>query len=461
MMQPAPAYSEEALALELADLHADHLRYVAHWKRWMLFDGARWVHEPTLWVQDQARDLCREHAVLLLSMKREGEAKKLASDKTVNAVVSLLRADRRIAATVDQWDRDPRALNTPAGIVDLRTGGVRKARPEDYCTKITAVAPSVGLEGECPLWDDFLTTVTAGNQDLIGFLRRICGYALTGLTSEHALFFLYGTGGNGKSVFIDTISAILGGYHTTAAMTTFTATRNEQHPTDIAKLMGARLVTAVESEEGSRWAEAKIKQLTGGDTVTGRFMRQDFFDFHPQFKLLIAGNHKPGLRSVDVAMRRRFNLIPFEVKIPKEDQDKDLAENLRGEWPSILSWMKGGCVEWLKDGLAPPECVLKATDEYMTQEDAVGAWLTQCCILNAQAKTSSSRLFESWSRWARAANEYVGSQKSFCQKLRDRGFLSLHTMTGTEFIGLECPLSQDEQDDQERRNAYQRARYPD
>ena len=149
MTQPAPAYSEEALALELADIHCDRLRYVAQWKRWLLFDGARWVHEPTLWIQDQARDLCRGHAAILASDAAR-DAKKLASSNTVNAVVSLLKSDRRIAATVDQWDRDPRVLNTPAGIVDLRTGAVRAARPEDYCTKVTAAEPAVGLQGECP-----------------------------------------------------------------------------------------------------------------------------------------------------------------------------------------------------------------------------------------------------------------------------------------------------------------------
>ena len=281
------------------------------------------------------------------------------------------------------------------------------------------------------------------------------------MTVEHALFFLYGTGGNGKSVFIDTIAGILGGYHTTAAMTTFTAARNEQHPTDIAKLMGARLVSAVETEEGRLWAEAKIKQMTGGDAVAARFMRQDFFDFHPQFKLLIAGNHKPGLRSVDAAIRRRFNLVPFEVRIPKDEQDKDLADKLKAEWPSILSWMIGGCVEWQQDGLDPPECVARATDEYMTEEDAVGAWLKECCGLDAQARTRASRLFESWSRWAKAANEWIGSQKAFSQKLRDRGFLSLHTNAGTDFIGIDCPLSEDEQNEQDRRNAYQKAKYPD
>ena len=175
--------------------------------------------------------------------------------------------------------------------------------------------------GKCPIWLQFLAEITGGDQNLQDFLQRMFGYALTGVTTEHALFFLYGTGGNGKSVFINTISGILAEYHKPAPIETFTASQSERHPTDLAGLRGARCVTAVETEEGRRWAESKIKALTGGDRISARFMRQDFFEYVPQFKLIIAGNHKPGLSSVDEAIRRRFNLIPFTVTIPPEKRD--------------------------------------------------------------------------------------------------------------------------------------------
>ena len=181
--------------------------------------------------------------------------------------------------------------------------------------------------------------MTDGDHELVAFLQRVAGYALTGSTSAHALFFLYGTGANGKSVFVNTVAGILGDYHRTAPIETFTASSHERHPTDLAGLRGARLVTAVETEEGRRWAESRIKALTGGDKIAARFMRQDFFEFTPQFKLLIAGNHKPGLRSVDEAIRRRFNLIPFAVTIPDEERDENLTDNLKAEWPGILAWM--------------------------------------------------------------------------------------------------------------------------
>ena len=199
----------------------------------------------------------------------------LASAKTVAAVERLAKADRRLAATIAQWDADQWLLNTPGGAVDLRTGKMRPAQIYDYATKITAVGPG----GDCPTWRLFLRRITGNDDELIAFLRRMCGYALTGVTSEHALFFLYGTGANGKSVFINTVAGIIADYHKTAPIETFVASNSERHPTDLAGLRGARLVTATETEEGKPWAEAKIKTLTGGDKISARFMKQDFFEF--------------------------------------------------------------------------------------------------------------------------------------------------------------------------------------
>ena len=241
----------------------------------------------------------------------------VASAKTVAAVERLAKADRRLAATIDQWDVDPWLLNTPAGILDLQTDEMRPARIDDYATKITAIGPG----GQCPTWQRFLRRVTNDDQELIAFLSRVCGYALTGITREQALFFLYGTGGNGKGVFISIVTDILADYHMTAAIETFTASQSERHPTDLAGLRGARLVTATETAEGRRWAEAKIKAVTGGDKIAARFMRQDFFEFVPSFKLIISGNYMPGLRSVDEAMRRRLHVVPFSVTIPAAERD--------------------------------------------------------------------------------------------------------------------------------------------
>jgi putative DNA primase/helicase len=309
----APEFSDDALALEFTARHAHELRYVAKWGTWLHWDGTRWKFEDTLKAFDLARAVAREFAN---ACNDPDDKRKIASAGKVAAIEKLARADRRHAATVDQWDGDPWLLNTPGGIVDLCTGDTLPHDPERYMTKITAVAPG----GDCPLWRKFLNEITGGNTQLQGFLQRVAGYALTGSIREHALFFFYGTGGNGKGVFLNTLTAILAGYAAVAPMETFVVTQGERHPTDLAGLRGARLVTAQETERGRRWAESKIKALTGGDPITARFMRQDFFTYSPAFKLVIAGNHKPALSGVDEAIRRRFHLVPFTVTIAKPDK---------------------------------------------------------------------------------------------------------------------------------------------
>src|SRR5215471_9288057 len=246
-----PAFSDDALALNFADRHADKLRYVVKWS-WMLWSGTHWQSDGKLKHYDYARSICRQAAASCNSKFRKG----LASNKTVAAVVQMARSDHRLVSTVEQWDADPWLLNTPDGVIDLRTGIMREHRAEDLITRITAVAPS---KDACPLWRAFLDRVTGGDKVLQQYLQRVCGYALTGLTREHALFFLWGTGANGKGTFINAITGILADFHRTAPIETFTASNTDRHPTDLAGLMGARLVTANETEEGRRWAEAKVK----------------------------------------------------------------------------------------------------------------------------------------------------------------------------------------------------------
>ena len=403
--------------------------WVDGWGRWLAWDGAHWKHDDTLSVYDKARRICRDAAE---QCGKQQTAQRVRSAQTVSAVERLARADRKHAATVEQWDANSWALNTPAGIVDLRTGRMRPAAREDYCAKITAAAPG----GDCPLWRKFLSDITAGDKDLQSFLQRMCGYALTGATYEHALFFLYGTGANGKSVFLSAITGALGEYARIAPIETFIASQNEAHPTDLAGLQGARLVVATETEEGRRWAESKLKALTGGDRIAARFMRQDFFEFTPQFKLAVSGNHRPGLRSVDEAMRRRMNLVPFSVTIPAAKRDGKLAEKLRAEWGGILAWAVEGCLAWQRVGLAPPKAVTSATNDYMDAEDALGRWLDERTAKDKNAKAGSSVLFLAWQQWAASTGEYIGSQKRFSQNLEARGYRVGRTRKERVFIGL-------------------------
>ena len=309
---PAP-FSEDALATTFTDRHAERWRYVAAWGQWLNWNGALWQRETTLRSYDLSREICRAAAARCASQKLKA---KLSQASTIAAIERLARADRRHAATTDIWDRDPWLLNTPVGIVDLRTGATAAHDPALAMTKIAQGSP----QGDCPVWKEFLATVTGGDAELQSYLQRVTGYCLTGVTTEHALFFLYGTGANGKSAFANTLTAIMGDYATVAAMDMFMATHGERHPTDMAGLRGARMVTSIETEQGSRWAESKLKALTGGDKITARFMRQDFFEFVPQFKLLVVGNHKPAIRNVDEAMRRRLHMVPFTITIPPAKQ---------------------------------------------------------------------------------------------------------------------------------------------
>jgi putative DNA primase/helicase len=424
-----PAFTDEALALRFADLHRNDLRYVAAWGKWMIWDGRKWAADDTLAGFNHARAVCRAAAA---ECNKAKIASNLASAKTVAAVERLAKADRAIAATTTQWDENAWLLNTPAGVIDLRTGDRNAHSPADYLTSITAVSP----HGACPIFHTFLRRITDGDRELQAFLQRVAGYALTGATSAHAMFFLYGTGGNGKGVFINAIAGILNDYHRTSPIETFTANSFAQHPTDLAGLRGARLVTSNETEENRRWAEARIKALTGGDRISARFMRQDFFEFTPQFKLLIAGNHKPGLRSVDEAMRRRFHLIPFTVTIPPHERDLDLGEKIRTEWPAILAWMIEGCLEWQRQGLAPPAVVTAATAEYLSAEDSLGTWIDDECVRDPNAWSSTTNLYSAWKSWADRSSEHAGSMKNFTQKMEDRGFTPHRLNTGRGFNGL-------------------------
>ncbi len=420
-------FSEDDLANRFSAEHTDDLRYCEAWKRWLVWDQSRWRPDVTVRIFGLAREVCSRQAGLC-----NQPSKKIASAATIAAVERMARSDLRHATTPDQWDADPFLLNTPGGVVDLRTGQMRPNQPDDCMTKQTSVTP----EASCPLWHNFLDRITDGNDDLETFLQRMAGYSLTGSVREQCLFFAYGTGANGKSVFLNTVANIAADYHVAAPVEMFMASRNDRHPTELAGLQGARLVTAMETEGNRRWAESRIKALTGGDPIAARFMRGDFFTFTPVFKLLIAGNHKPALRTVDEAIRRRLHLIPFAVTIPKAERDPDLPEKLKAEWPGILAWAIEGAVEWHTNGLAPPAVVTDATLEYLAGEDLIAVWLEDRCHQEHTARTLASVLYKSFKEWAEATGERPGTQRAFSMALESHGYRKEKTMDGRYFHGL-------------------------
>ena len=302
--------------------------------------------------------------------------------------------------------------------MNLKTGQILGPDMYAYNTKITSIAPSD--TSECPIFTKFMEEATNGDKDLQRFLQQMAGYCLTGLTSAHCLFFIHGDGGNGKSVFLNILTDIMGTYAETAPMSTFTNNRNDGHPTDVAMLHRARLVTVSETEAGKQLAEAKIKSLTGGDKITARFMRQDFFTFIPQFKIIIVGNHKPELANVDEAIKRRLHIIPFTHK--PEKPDPELPEKLKSEYPAILWWMIEGCKDWNENGFIRPEIVADATKSYFDEQDMIGQWLEDECEVGSHNYEVTGKLFSSWEKYQESNGEKPGTKKAFSQNLIRRGF---------------------------------------
>lgn len=402
--------SEDTIALAFTQQHGGSLLFDHNAGRWFRWTGQQWKMDETDLAFDYARKLAREL----------GEGKRaMGRAATAGGVEKLARADRAHAVTSDTWDADPYLLGTPSGVIDLRTGVLSEPDRTLRITKLTGAEPA---HGEPTLWLRFLRESLADDADMVRFLQLWCGYCLSGLTSAHALLFIYGPGGNGKSVFLNTLIGIMGDYAVTAAMETFAESRGDRHSTELAMLRGARLVTASETEEGRAWAEARIKALTGGDPITARFMRQDNFTFRPQFKLTIAGNHAPALRNVDEAMRRRFNIAPFIIK--PTNPDRQLEDKLKAEWPQILAWMIAGAREYLAGGLTRPEAIVAATDAYFAEQDVFGQWIDERCILRQGAMESAARLYSDWETFAKANGEYPGTAKSFGANMRRRNLQS-------------------------------------
>lgn len=436
-------YSEDHLTAIFSNRYGEDWRYVNGWGGWRKWNGSTWVKDEKMEVFNLSRLVCREVSNLAPGLTAS-HRRALTAARTIAAVERIAHSAPVHAAAVSQWDADPWVLSTPNGLVNLRTGSLRPADRADYITKSTLVSPlNLGdSELHCPLWRKSLQTWCGNDVDLEMYLQRFAGYCLTGVTSEHALAFFYGTGRNGKSVFLDAIREIMGDYATVAGMEMFQASQQERHSTEIADLMGARLVTAQETQEGRRWDEAKIKEMTSAAKLKARFMRQDFFEFTPQFKLFFAGNHKPGLRSVDEAMRARVHIVPFTITIPAEERDKQLPNKLRKEYPGILQWMIDGCREWQENGLEPPIAVRQATDDYLESEDSFAAWIAECCVLDVNAKEKSKSLFDSHIKWADDAHELKYSTKRFNQVMDARGYSSKNIMGYKIFYGIGLRLKE-------------------
>ena len=422
--------SEDDLADRFVTRFRSELRYVPARGAWMVWTGRSWKQDETRLASNSVRLICRATAD---TVNDEKMARKLCAERTINAVEKLARSDPRIAEPASAWDRGDMIINTPAGTLDLVTGEMQSHSPNDLLTRISKGSPS----GGCPRWKQFLSEVTDGKAGLADYLQRIAGYCLTGRMTEHVFFFLHGTGANGKSVFIDALSHVLGDYAATAPLDTFTSVNGERHPTDLAGLATSRAVFVTETDQGRPWAESRIKAITGGDTLRVRFLYRDFFEVQPTFKIVVAGNARPRLVGVGEAMKRRLHLIPFDVTIPEEQRDKKLLDQLHRERDGIFQWMLEGCKAWQDVGLQPPQCVREAADEYFRDEDLVTQWIEERCVTDASARSPSALLYKNWIEWADARGFDRGSQRSLGEELRMRGFLPYRTGRERGWCGLQ------------------------
>jgi putative DNA primase/helicase len=415
-VEPTDLLTEDSAALRFADLHKGKLLFCHDTSAWYEWVDTHWRRNKTGLAFQYARELVRD-----LSAEESARVQASTNRTTfAGGVERFARVDPVFAVEMTVWDQDAFLLGTPGGTVDLQTGVLRPSDPGEGLTKIAGVAPAE--TADCPQWLAFLSFAAREDAGLVRFIQQWCGYCLTGDTREHALVFAHGDGGNGKGVFLNTLKGILGDYAKQAAMDTFVASQNDKHPTDLADLRGARAVLASETEQGRYWAEAKLKAMTGGDVIKARFMRQDFFEYRPTYKVTIIGNHKPALRNVDQAARRRFNFVPF-TRTP-EKPDLQLEEKLTAEWPGILRWMIAGCLDWQANGLVRPDVVKLATDEYFADQDMFRQWFEAECYFedgNTYLSEAAKELYAAWNAYAREAGEEPGSIRSFGDRMERVG----------------------------------------
>ncbi|MDM0113513.1 phage/plasmid primase, P4 family [Variovorax sp. J22R133] len=427
-----PENSDDALALEFVQRAAD-VRW-SHGLGWMIDNGVTWTRDDNMQRYDLARRVCR---VAASRTDDKGEAKRLASARTVNATLSLAQTDPAIVVPPAVWDSDKMALNTPAGIVDLKTGALR-TRGVEFVTQAARVAPD--FNGPCPTWHRFMRQVFVDDVELIEFMQRSMGYWLSGDRREQVIHFLYGLGANGKSVLTEFVQWLGGSYTLKLPASALMQSKGERHPTELAQLRGKRLAVSSELDENSFFNESLIKELTGDNTLTARFMRADFFEFEMQQKHVIVGNFKPRLRGGDPAIARRMLLVPFNARFHGLDRDPHMLDKLKAEAPAILAWIIEGAVKWHRGGLAIPNSVRDASADYMADHDDMQLWVDACCEMQGECK--ASHLYTSFGNWKKARGEHAPSQTVWGSRLTTLAGVSKRRSGGIRYSGIQ--LTHDE-----------------
>lgn len=413
----------------LVRLFGDRIRFFKEKRNWLIWTGQYWCIDHTLQIIRYAKQTAEniyDEARHLTDWKTQEDMKKFAlkseSQRSLEAMVETAKSETGVIIQSAGLDTNPYLLNLSNGTVDLKSGELRNHDRSDFISKISAVDLPDEPGADCPLWETFLYRIFDGDVHLIRFMQRTVGYSLTGSTDEQCMFYLYGSGANGKSVFLNILAALLGDYCTTVTPETFMARRDSGATPELAKLPGVRGVIANEVGQGRHLDEALVKQFTGKDYVSARSLYQEPIVFRPEFKLFMAGNYKPNIKGTDDGIWRRIHLIPFAVTIPPGERDSRLEQKLIAELPEIMRWAIAGCLEWRRQGLNPPDVVSKATSEYRDDMDTMGRWLSDCCVEVHAAETAASDLYASYKEWAREKGHMTASARKLGEYLQSRSF---------------------------------------
>jgi len=403
--------------------HGENIRYCYLWGKWLGWTGTRWGRDDAGLVHRLAkktvRSMYREASDAEDEERRKAIAKHASRSEGADKIKAMLELARsEVPVAPDELDSDPWLLNASNGTVDLRTGAMREHRREDLITKLAPV--EYEPNATAPTWEAFLERVLP-SEELRTFVQRAAGYSATGDTSEQVMLINHGAGNNGKSTFQEALAAALGDYSMRAPTEMLMAKRAGGVPNDVARLKGARFVAASETEEGRRLAESLVKDLTGQDTISARFMRAEWFDFRPTHKLWLSTNHKPEIRGTDNAIWRRLRLVPWTVAIPPAERDRKLAEKLRNELPGILGWVTRGCIDWRREGLQAPAEVRKATAGYRSEMDVLGDFLADRCFRGERLQVGKDELYKAYQMWSEAAGERMETKRKFGMLLKERG----------------------------------------
>lgn len=415
-------------AERFAAMFKDQVKYCAIYKKWFIWNGKRWEQDDTgkiiTYAIECVRNIIHDADLLPEGDKRKSliqHSLKSESSGKLKALLEIASGMPAITVRSEDLDQKPWLLNCQNGTIDLRTGKLKPHDPKDYITRICAAA----YKPDCaiPLWTQLMEKITGGDKEYIRYIQKALGYALTGDISEQAIFILYGTGSNGKSTMLNIFAALLNGYAQSTSSDTFMQKKNESVNNDIARLKGARFVSAIEMEEGKRMAESLIKSMTGGDKLVTRFLYGEFFEYVPQFKVFLAVNHKPDIRDTTNSIWRRIKIMEFNNTFTEQERDKNFPTKIMAkELPGILAWAVQGCLDWQQNGINAPDIVEAATRAYKEEMDSFSHFFNECCVVREGARVSNKMLRAKYDEWCAENGERGLTQRPFSRKLRERGY---------------------------------------